>query len=300
LSTSAVVVSEFLNSIVNSPLPIEGLACVADFLQLSDSSANKQTVERTPFNGMKSRQNVPPIAELNGIDAEASEFCRVLSLYEAECVNSKHQSALALQMVEKRHSTCVHSSNLSTATSVDSCLSVLPSSQFRDGIVNALNRVMEERDSMHSKLVSAEVLHLFEMDEQRKSLAQHSGTLQAKSDGVTPYSTQVGTNNEGGVALNRQDGHFHGDADSELLSLCQQLAGEISARAAADMEVIRLKESRKMEQELEAAEKSSLRMELSLAREQLQLQNEKLEQALHDARIWRESFEEILQFRKGT
>jgi hypothetical protein len=283
---------------VNSPLPIDSLACVAEFFQISDSSANNHTTERTSYVGTTSRKVINPSAELNGIDAVVSEFYKVITLCEAEYVNSKRQSALALRLVEKHLSTDFDSTSLPAL--VDPGSSVLPSIHFRNAAFTALNRVMEERDSAHSKLVSAEVLHQFEMDEQRKLLIHQLEKREAETGEALVNATPAEKKDESGATLNRQEKHIHRDADSELLSLCQQLAGEISARTAADMEVIRLKESRKIEQEIEAVEKANLQMELALAREQLQRQNERLELALQDAQRWRESFEEAVKFRKGT
>ena len=280
-------------------MPIDGLACVAEFLQLSDSSSNNHTIARTSCIGVKPKQKFPPSTECSAVDANASEFYRILALCEAEHSNSKMQSAVAQRLMEISQLTSVSSPNLSAASSFNSCSNVLPPGQFQEGMVTALNRVMEERDSMHSNLVTAEVLHRFEMDEQRKLLARLSEKLQDDSNETKTNTTEAAKKNGSKVSLNRTDTHFHRDVDTELLSLCQQLAGEISARAAADMEVVRLKESRQIELELEAAEKKSLQMELKLAREQLQLQNERLEAALQDARIWRESFEEVSKFRKS-
>jgi hypothetical protein len=289
-----------LNNVVNSPLPIDGLACVTEFLQLSDSSANNHTAERTPFVGTTSRQVFSPTAELNAVDAAVSEFYKVLTLCEAGYVNSKHQSTMAIQLVEKHLLTGVDSSRLEVAASVNPGASVVPSARFRNAVFTALDRVMEERDSAHSKLVAADVLHRFEMDEERKVLTKHFEKRLAEADKVNVATTPAENKTESCSPLNQQESQMHRDADSELLSLCQQLAGEISARAAADMEVLRLKESRKIEQEIEAAEKASLQMELALAREQMQRQNEKMELALQDANHWRESFEEVAKFHKGS
>ena len=85
------------------------------------------------------------------------------------------------------------------------------------------------------------------------------------------------------------------DSEAELLSLCQQLAGEISARTSASLEVIRLKESRKVERQNEAAERQAIEAELRRTRELLAAERSKLERSRRESRTWMQSYEEVVQ-----
>jgi hypothetical protein len=67
------------------------------------------------------------------------------------------------------------------------------------------------------------------------------------------------------------------NSDEELIALCQQLSGEISARTSASLEIIRLKEGRSIERTHEASEKEALKDELKRVKERLALEQSKAE-----------------------
>jgi hypothetical protein len=290
-----------LNDAVNLSLPVDGLVYLADFLHLPDASSNNATVERSSVIAIKSGQNVVKKDEMNPIAESLVDLYKTVSICESEVCNAKYQSVLALRLAQESRCQDIQSTNLSTPSLAPSFLLSSPSSQFGDAIYSALNKVMEERDNAHTQLVRAEVLHLCEIEEQQKKVAQLQSLLEAENSTEADQNVKPPHGKEKMDAkLNRQESNLHRDADSELLSLCQQLAGEISARTAADMELVRLKEIRRIEQELEAAEKRTLLLDLKLVKEQLLQRNESLELALKDAHCWRESFEEVARIRKGA
>jgi hypothetical protein len=289
-----------LNDAVNLSLPVDGLVYLADFLHLPDASSNNATVERSSVIAIKSGQNVVKKDEMNPIAESLVDLYKTVSICESEVCNAKYQSALALRLAQESRCQDIQSTNLSTP-SLAPFLLPSPSSQFGDAIYSALNKVMEERDKAHTQLVRAEVLHLYEIEEQQKKVAQLHSLLEAENSTEADQNVKPPYGKEKMDAkLNSQESNLHRDADSELLSLCQQLAGEISARTVADMELVRLKEIRRIEQELEAAEKRTLLLDLKLVKEQLLQRNESLELALKDAHCWRESFEEVARIRKGA
>jgi hypothetical protein len=289
-----------LNDAVNLSLPVDGLVYLADFLHLPDASSNNATVERSSVIAIKSGQNVVKKHEMNPIAESLVDLYKTVSICESEVCNAKYQSALALRLAQESRCQDIQSTNLSTPSLAPFLISS-PSSQFGDAIYSALNNVMEERDKAHTQLVRAEVLHLYEIEEQQKKVAQLHSLLEAENSAEADQNVKPPYGKEKVDAkLNRQESNLHRDADSELLSLCQQLAGEISARTAADMELVRLKEIRRIEQELEAAEKRTLLLDLKLVKEQLLQRNESLELALKDAHCWRESFEEVARIQKGA
>ena len=83
-------------------------------------------------------------------------------------------------------------------------------------------------------------------------------------------------------------------SDDELMSLCQQLAGEISARTAASLEVVRLKEGRQMESDHHHNEVQSLKDDIQRLRAELQEEKAKTESASTELSGWRRSYKDVL------
>jgi len=171
------------------------------------------------------------------------------------------------------------------------------SNQFRDAMHSALMTVMEERDEAHARMLSAGVLHVHEMEQQRKKTENLTTELEVlkQSAPTAKGSRSNNSNNEkepDPESLRKLK--MQRDSDAELISLCQQLAGEISARTSASLEVVRLKESRKIEQENEAIEKQALKDEISQLRQQLSRERKRSQLARRESGSWRESFQEAV------
>jgi hypothetical protein len=162
---------------------------------------------------------------------------------------------------------------------------------------SAFMKVMEERDEAHAKRVSANVLHVHEMEQQRKKAAHLATQLEtvkrmAAATGQLFLSEQEKQETE---KLRQFEKNMQQDSEAELLSLCQQLSSEIASRTSASLEIVRLKESRKIEKEHEAAEKVAMREEITMLREQLAEERRNKDLARQESGSWRQSFEQVVK-----
>jgi len=285
---------------LGSLLPIDGLALLTDFLQFTDVSLSNSNVD---LSAMKL-----PFAVAAEIEKEdklrkekAHEVLRKMSLCDNELLRAEKQSLLAERLSKLK--------SLHKGTMIDDDASkILPalvnheqphsaSNQFRDAMHSALMTVMEERDEAHARMLSAGVLHVHEMEQQRKKTENLTTELEVlkQSAPTAKGSRSNNSNNEkepDPESLRKLK--MQRDSDAELISLCQQLAGEISARTSASLEVVRLKESRKIEQENEAIEKQALKDEISQLRQQLSRERKRSQLARRESGSWRESFQEAV------
>jgi uncharacterized protein YPO0396 len=156
----------------------------------------------------------------------------------------------------------------------------------------ALMTVMEERDEAHARMVAAGVLHVHEMDQQRKKVDR----LQSELDALQSRQPSAGSSGSSNNVdeIRRAARALQEESEAELLSLCQQLTTEIASRTSASLEIARLKESRRLERENELAERQALEDELKRTRELLAAERSKLERSRRESSTWKESYEEVL------
>ena len=159
------------------------------------------------------------------------------------------------------------------------------SQAFHEAVHTVLMQVMAERDESHARMVAAGVLHVHEMEQLRKQVRRLTAQLEAGSSSDPREQERV-------QHLKRE---MQQDTDMELVSLCQQLAGEISARTNASLEVIRLKESRKIERDTEEAEKKALLQETNEAKDALAKERARAEKAERELEQWKSSYEILVQ-----
>mmetsp|Transcript_24403 Transcript_24403/g.56830 ORF Transcript_24403/g.56830 Transcript_24403/m.56830 type:complete len:297 (+) Transcript_24403:885-1775(+) len=178
---------------------------------------------------------------------------------------------------------------------------------------SALMTVMTERDEAQAQLIAANVLHVHEMENERKKrdfLAEKLKHAEArnkerqqtkpsaremfiKNELITAHSVSRSVRQLFGqqepkeeddvvVAVSDEEHLFRyqeqimESSESEVMGLCNQLASEISARTSANLEILRLKESRELERRHEKAERKALEEELRRMKEQLWEEQQKV------------------------
>jgi len=166
---------------------------------------------------------------------------------------------------------------------------------------DALINVMKERDEMHSHLVAFRILHTHEMDQiQRKN-----GLLESK----LKFAEQINNKDTAPAAafflgqetipdlnsMTKIEIAMVQNVDDELLALCKQLSSEISSRVAAELEVIRLKESRRIEREVETTERSNLEAEVKFFKQKFEEERNRSNAVKTEKEMWQRSFEELVQ-----
>ena len=280
------MISEFLNVMLDSLLPVDSITILSDFLQLTDASTNHTDRDSTL------REH--PMVNATRCEVERNEMANAvlssISLCENALLRAEKQSLLSERMSKLSQSNAVAPLSGTLSTHVDTDHPRPASNLFRDAMHSALMAVMEERDEAHARMLSAEVLHVHEMEQQRKITGNLTAELELLKESVL-RKKQSETKN-GAETARKVDRQY--DSDAELVSLCQQLAGEISARTSASLEIIRLKEGRKIEQENEAIEKKALKNEISQLRQELARERKRSYLARRESGSWRESFHEAV------
>lgn len=271
-------IRECLNSMLDSSLPVEALAALVDFLCIKD------------FSTMMPRPEIKATLERNGRGKDLSDhdLCALSDAAVKQLVRAENQSVLAQRFAVS--SGRKSAMNVDSGTSRVALLSYEPGShRFRDAMYGSLTKVMEERDEAQARLVAAGVLHVHEMEQQRKIVQR----LQLEVDALKSRQAS-GDTSDGSDDVRRAARALQQESEAELLSLCQQLASEISSRTSASLEIVRLKESRDLERENERAERQVLEDELRRTRELLAAERAKLERSRRESSNWKESYEEVL------
>jgi hypothetical protein len=297
------VISEFINSMLDCPFPIDGLAALTDFLLINASTQDatssatgiqKETSADLKLSSQSSRQHF------------VGEIYSPAVICEAELLRAEHQSLLAERLAKASISSRpgYSSAGLSFATIREPILPSSTTERFQDAMHSALMKVMEERDEAHAKMVAADVLHVHEIGQQKKKSAhlvtQLDVAQKTAAANVNPINRfRITEDPKEKERLRMYERAMQQNSDEELVALCQQLGAEISARTSASLETLRLKESRNIEREHEASEKQALKDELKRAKELLALEQGKAEELKRESERWQHSYVDIIQDRES-
>lgn len=146
------------------------------------------------------------------------------------------------------------------------------SHQMQLAMHEALVTVMAERDEAHAQLIASNVLHVHELEQERKK----NEKLRIEQE-LKDARRQLQQPNVGNFFQNLNDDRSRRildarlrdcetilgrNSDEELADTSRQLADEVSAKTSHVLEIVRLKETREIERKNEAAEKQALKDEL--------------------------------------
>ena len=182
--------------------------------------------------------------------------------------------------------------------------------RFHEAMHEALMKIMAERDEAHAHLIASNVLHIHQLEQERRKnerlqielkIAEEMKEVQipnvAQFFGAKVDDKRRKELEEKIEAFERILGK---NQDDDIDALCHQLAGEISAKTSNALEIIRLKETREIERKNELSEKLALKEELKRVNELLAAEKKKHADAIEEAAHWKSSYENVLQSRKST
>jgi hypothetical protein len=323
------LLKEFLNLTLDCPLPQNAIENVSRFLERSDIKGGSVAYEPSSFWGDYASPVmgiVGPVLEPSIASTQEILACTVScenDLVRAETQGRYAQRLIESYQIEQGRSKAASVSSKQVAiptpvlirtTSQPFLEPLLPSEiteNLHEAMHGALMNVMTERDESHAQLIAASVLHMHEMERERKKVNNLTEQLAATQRLVRAQQ------NAGGNAffadktpIVRENDDMKGkmseihqkmiqSSEEEMLALCQQLAGEISAKTSASLEIIRLKESRNIERENERAEKEALKNELKRYKELLAAEEQKANEARLEALAWKQSCEEATKTNGG-
>ena len=287
---SAVYIEAFLNEIVNSPLPEDCLEHVKDFLQLSDDALNNATTwPRRVTDG----ENSP-------LSRSLADGSNMISQFSSELDKACYQNLIAIRVLESIQPKFTAADESVSLQAIQPNTLSLPPYLLSDGIYSVLNAMMLERDEAQSRLTLAEMLHQSERDELKLRIDDLTLQLEAtklrQDSQMEKNRSEEKSVNTGDTGRRDHENKAIYDSDIELQSLCQQLAGEICARTAAEISIVRMKESRKLEQEIEASDRQALQKEVVRLQGMMQQMRARENEILQDSRRWRDSLEAVVQF----
>lgn len=300
---------------LDTPLPREGVEALSRFLGCSDLIAGSPFLQQTlTSHGDSEALDVigpaiePPIASSQEILACTVACENDLIRLETQG-NFTHFPGVKMRKEDK--STARNTRDFSPtpvlvtpAPFLEPLLPFEITESLHGAMHGALMRIMTERDESHAQLIAASVLHVHEIEQERKRVDRLTQQLKASQERLKAAQLQNVTGNffaDKRLPEPSRDSAKHRmsavqeqamqNSEQEMLNLCQQLASEISAKTSASLEIIRLKESHKIVQENQQAEKTALQDELKRCKELLALQERKTQEATQAANAWREAFE---------
>jgi DNA repair exonuclease SbcCD ATPase subunit len=267
---------------------MDGLTSLARFLQLNDEPALGAT-------GDCESQSLAILS--HSMDDPKQEFAQNVS--EIERLSSLCARELAL--AESRCSSDVAdkvSDKAQTATanepSAHSIRAGVSRSLSKDPLHATLLQVMEERDKLHCRIVAEQVLHASEIEQYKEEIAHLRSQLQdAKRESATKNSPKslVERKTLNAPPQKSSSSSLQQDSDAELLSLCQQLAGEISARTATELQVLRLEQARAAERQSDAAERERLHGTVADLQKQVEQERSEAQRAQQECAQWKQAYE---------
>lgn len=174
------------------------------------------------------------------------------------------------------------------------------SNQYSIAVHDALMAVMGDRDEAQSQLMAERVFHTHELDQERRKVEM----LEKKVE----YLRKVNNSESASAAafflgqedipsrnsLGKIEQTMVQNVDAELMELCRQLSSEISIRVSLELEVLRLKESQRIEREMENRERKELHDQINLYKEKIEEVMAERDSLRVEAEKWKKSFEKIV------
>ena len=307
---------------LDCPLPQNALETVSRFLEKPDITSGSSAYEPSLFNG----DSASSVMDILGpvVDPSITSLQDILACTvscENDLVLAETQGLYAQRLIESYRmeqggpkDTAAVSKPLTISTpALNRTMSqpflepFLPSKiieNLHEAMHGALMHVMTERDESHAQLMAASVLHMHEMEQERKKVDRLTEQLAAMQELVNAHQKAGGTSlftdkkpiqqekDEMNGKMTEIQERMLRSSEEEMITLCHQLAAEISAKTSASLEVIRLKENRKIERENELAEKEALKNELKRYKELLAAEERKANEAKQEALVWKQACED--------
>lgn len=315
--------TEFLNSAIDSPLPIASRNALLHFLGVEDSKiclgdaklCNMGVSGRCRQISPKVNKTYVSEKDYSTINEIATSCGHGLSIIERNTAISKSLANSLLQQSEAQN--CVDS-NKNESSSGSRAVEISSPSISAADIHAALIKTMAERDESHAQIESASVLHVRDLEQERKRIgwltqklevlekrARAAEAMAASSFFSYEEGSSTGTNRSKREAeMHKIQSLMMQDNEAELLSMCRQLASEIETRTAATLEANRLKEINVREKDLLSTERDHFQHELERLKVELESERTRAEKektraatAEREQLAWKTAFEELANYK---
>jgi len=320
-------IENFLNSLLECPLPASGLTFLSETLGI-DCSMRKMEQSTHDSTSDSAESNMIHLEDderrkdatkrpqtclgLPEPENRSGAILNLLSACDAELGQVQTRTAVdeGIQPIRVITNPDTHSTIESELIIYDPLLPPSLIDHIHNSLHDALTNVQAERDEMHAKLIGANVMHTHSLERMRKkmerleisaTLSQQIERVQRRQDLQAPHLSNVFGKNEQRLERLREEidrkieKAYHvirnDDADEEMMQLCGQLAGEISCRTSHALEIERFERTREAERKTELAEKEALKDELRRAQELLKTERKKGSEASAEAAYWKSLYE---------
>lgn len=177
----------------------------------------------------------------------------------------------------------------------------ISSNTYLRAMQSALTCAMAERDEAQAQLVASRVIHIHEMEQLKRKHENLKEKLfliekmenRESAAAAAFFLGQESVPNIHSLKEKSRD-KMTQDSDEELLALCKQLSYEISCRVSSDLEIIRLKESRKIERDIELSEREDIREQLKSSHLKIDQEKQLRLEAEEERNRWKQSYLQLL------
>lgn len=310
---AAEIIESFLNSLVQCPLTDEVSSLLAGLLGIGTDYEGVQrsqlpiyNQEMDPVNTSKSSVTQSITGDDEPTLGHPSAVFSLLSACETQMLRAASTGS-DRETSDTAGTTRSHIGSLIPSAAVKTNIydPLIPPTFFEQvqaSMHEALVSAMAERDEAHAQLIASNILHVHELEQERRK----NERLRIEQE-IQEEARRLQQPNVGNFFQNLNDDRqrrqleaklknferiLSKNSDEELYAICQQLAGEISAKTSHALEIARLKEERELEKRNELAEKFGLKSELERVKQILMEERAKLELKTVEAAKWKMCYED--------
>lgn len=285
------MISAFINALFSNPIPTTVFNAVLAFFDIQDVALVDTIfkISKNPWLDVAATEYGP------NTTTDVPNMSEILSLLhncEVSVARTERYLTRARILSATKHPI------LTTPNQREIVRTSTSSSQMKNEIMqDALTSVMLERDEAHSALVSSRVFHVHQVDQQRRKINMLESRIRFMEESSNVNSAPAAAFFLGDEVFPHIDSvtkiekEMIQNVDVELLELCRQLSSAISSRVAAELEIVRMKESRRVEHAVEAATQSQVEEELSRYRNEAETELRRRLAAEEELQKWKKSYE---------
>ena len=283
-------IGAFFNALFCSSLPVEAIAATVNFFDLSrEAGVDVSHCDRYEYNASPAT-NVDTVAESPSIE----NIHHIISQCQTELANAARTTLIASSLASSMPNVLSTDKDRSEAHLSLSSRSGDKKGVLQEAMHKALVAAMTERDEAHAQLVASSVLHVHEMESERKKNDRLTRKLvvaeKLNAEASAGGSFFLGSDEVAQKKNTSANANVIQSSDDELLHMCRQLSSEIESKTAASLEIVRLKEGLKIEREAEKTRREEMQQEIDALKEQVALERSKRQETEKERNNWQHSF----------
>lgn len=270
-------------------MPVSGCMAVLEFLDIVDAGIMPVDFNGDDTDTPLTTQSIPRDSSDQALDRAPEIMALTAScltyLLRAEASGILSQKLGSRQHENKKNKVPNMNRSASMPNSAPFLEPLLPASiseGLRDAIHSALKNVMTDRDDAQASLIASSVLHVHEIERERKKGELAMKKLQVaeahlkrqQQGGLFAERFKDPRVEDSKIVQNSLEEMLKG-SEEEIKALGKQLAQEVAEKTAAKLEIYRLQEITNHLRASDSAEKKALEEELRKARAALAEANEK-------------------------